>query len=420
MVDVDASLFNQGSLSQMAVSASQIFNTIPPFPLFYDDPSKVGSIENAEFPQVFCSVNCPSTGLPKATDNCLRIIYQGSSVHDRLIENPFTGSAIPSNLINKLPTSSDSSSNIFSNSSSRLYSLYVPPNYRIIFYKEDPSKNTLDNCGPYLEVHPNTVYPNMCEQEVGLTNGSTFFDYKPYTILGNHFDCKLAACRCSVKQNCPAYYNDDVTIDCPGVDHRTPYFIVIEVDPFSNIIKEMCLFGRYVTIGNNGINNIWRAQSQGCDNFMTNYCNRSDLNAEDEEFCACFVQQKELDHHYGKELDVPVMCFGVSKSGNVLKNCPFNRKAYKTQAMLSSACSFAECSSIVNKSPKLQENTPTPGNIECAGSLVQFPAKVTPTPSAQPKSVTHTVKTIPFWVWIMFGISGLLIIGFLISLSFVV
>lgn len=421
---------DDGLLAEMTALAGQIGSPLPPFPVFNSSGQcggGGGSTTGSAFPLYFFPSDCSSSSIPTYQNNCLRVINDFDGTFD-----PYHGPPLDPTVVNVLPGGTDekgsAANNIFPNNDERLYSWYCPPQYEIIFFKLNPMTNTREvaTAGGYLRSGPNFLQVDACLSDVRLSDNSQFFKYGSGSPAVP--SCLQAYCACGTGATYPAgpsYCQVAAgAVACPGVTHNAPYFIVIHRQDFSDIIREMCVDNRQVDIGpdtpQNSLNKVWKPQAGGCDTFITNLCNISDVdNSPYKEMCACYTQQQALNNQYGASLNVPVCCFGQDPSGDIKKSCAFDEKAYKTGAMLRNCCSFAECQTIVNESQPMQAQASPPGEINCQGSFVQFPAvPVTPT-GPLPTIIITDSSNIPFYVWLIFGLSILLLILFVIVLSFV-
>jgi len=379
---------NSTFLAQMAALANQIQNPIPPTPLFFNN-SQCNQTASM-LPQNYVTVSCPATGVPTFENNCMRIItdYTGNF-------NPLSGPPLDPSQINVLPRISgicgspsvNYSSNVFPDETDVLFSWYCPPQMYMVFYVEDPTAMTLDNAaaGGYLLVPPNTIQPDAFLSQIKLSNGNPF-------ICGTGGKTNLA-----------------------------PYFIIVQIMDFGQMLVNMCAYNNQYSIGpdltNNSLNRVWIGQTVGCDQYITSLCATSDLSDSPyAQLCACFTQQQQLNSIYGASLNVPVCCFappGVS----IEHTCSYNTEAYKTRQMQASCCSFAQCQTIWNNTPKLQVQTTPLGEIFCAGQFVVFPTVNIPLPNVIPTVIINTESEIPSYIWIVLGVSiGLLLLWMLMVL----
>lgn len=426
MSALDPSICNASFGAILAGWASNVVNPLEPYPgLFGATDCGRGSDGSGD-------VNFPDTNKPidcQASANCLRVITDFNSEF-----NPLVGEAIPAKFVNTLPseTRGVTSSNIFSKSTDRLYSWFCPPQYIMVFYTADPTKQRREQAaaGGYLLVPPNTVQPNACAAMQPLTNGGTFFTYSGSE---NPAQCVAAWCGCGrsstpqVDDFCksPIPYRT-----CPALQHNAPWFVVVKRLEFTQMLRSMCVDNAQFYLGGieNSMNRIWSPQSPACDLFITNQCHsRNPADAKLGELCACFAQQQALDQTYGKALQVSVCCFGQDPTNDVAKACFFNSKAYKTSNMLKHCCSFAQCQQIITETPAgetMKAMTPTPGKIKCAGDFVVFPPVATPTPTVTvapslPYIVKTTTSVIPSYVWILLGLGVGFLFLFILLLAFV-
>jgi hypothetical protein len=353
--------------------ASQVDNPIPPYPLFYTNANCAGGQTGANFPAYFLPSNCQdSVAIPTSQDNCLRVIsaedYDDGN-HVLLPEQ-----------VNYLPGSDAPHSNIFPDSFNRLFSWYVPPNMRMVFFAKNPSKFLPKNI-VQITFGPNYLQSDSCHANLRLSDSSTPF-FAPFP---------------------PNECTDPLGFDFA---HTTPWFIVIQDESYQSMIFDMCTSNRDILLGTNSLREVWHPRSNGCDLFMSSLCAVSSDPALTET-CSCFAQQRALDAKY-PGLNVGACCFGVDPSGDITKACAFNPNAYKTQALQDNCCSFAECQSIVSH---LTPET----NIHCNGNLVDFPV-VIPSASATPVVITTTTTDIPSYVWVLVGLGvGIVVLCLLVA-----
>ena len=140
---------------------------------------------------------------------------------------------------------------------------------------------------------------------------------------------------------------------------------------------------------------------------------------DEQDICACFIQQRTLDETYGEGLEVPVLCFGSDAKKRVEKNCVFNQKAYKTFDMQQSSCSYAECLQMASALPGT-------GTIQCQGSTIapKLPdvapvVSVSVSPTDDDDYTESTVISIPSWIWYLFATFIICLLAFLVILNFV-
>lgn len=428
MSELDPTPCNEGVLADLTALASQIDNPIAPYPVFYSSGQCGGALTGASFPQYFFPVNCQNayadgSAVPTANDNCLRIITDPAF-------DPLSGGTIDPTLVNVLPGGTDEKgtpkSNIFNNlDNTRLFSWYVPPQFRMVFYSQNPMLVGRGNAGPYLIQDPGTLQVNACLSQLALSDGTSFFQYNGPS------NCLLASCACNLGgETIPqgTFCNQSATAPIcvePNAQnqHRAPYFVIIQLEEYPNIIREMCVNNRPVSLGTdlNSLNTVWKPQAAGCDNFVTSLCQISNVTeSEFQNTCRCFTQQTELNNIYGSSLDVPVCCFGFDEDDptDISKSCAFDMSAYKTNNMLQNCCSFAECQQIVEKSNGMRVRASPPGEILCQGNFVNFPTTVTPTVPI-PSAFVDEKREIPFYSWIVLAVGVVLLFVFVLSLAFV-
>lgn len=358
---------NNGALASLAALASTVNNITSPFPLFYTSSKCGGGVNGASFPQYFLPINCTNDIIPPASANCLRVISPEQFNDGKSILSPTQ--------INYLPTSTQHS-NMFSDTSSRLYSWYVPPNYTLIFYQFDPSKS-IPNTIPRLEQRGDYLQVDACLGVPYLNDGVTpFWDPVP----GSDY-CQLGG--------------------SPFFQHTAPFVVVIENQSFNSLILSMCLDNQMVQFGTNSLNNVWYPQSPGCDSFITNYCSTPN----DNEICQCFKQQQQLEKLY-PNINISVCSFGSMVSGSMETSCAFNTKAYKTEAMLKNCVSFAQCMSNTDNAL-----------IQCMGEFVTLPKNANVQPTVTPAQYEYEDE-IPFFGYIMLILAGCLLLFCLAILAF--
>ncbi len=379
---------NQGALADVAALATTVENPISPYVLMYSSSNCGGFLTGSSFPQYFLPITCdPTIVIPSPSANCLRVITRAQyGTGDHLLDP---------HEINYLPSISSTASNIFSDPLARLFSYYIPPQYSIIFFKENPC-NHIPNTIAQLEQSSNFLEVDACHGNPILSNGESFWINNNTTPIPPNVG----------PTNC------DISIAPLNFTHNAPYFVILEEENFTSIIINMCTSKQDVIIGNSSLNDVWFPQSPGCDSFVSNLCSLSNIEStEFVETCACFTQQASLNRQY-PNLNVSVCSFGTSSIGDINKSCAFNTKSYKTATMLSNCASFAQCEqSIVNPNHVAT-------NITCQGNFVDFPivpnVVITVTPAIISESTSISIVT-----WIMLVIAVLFLLCFLINLSFV-
>lgn len=407
---------DEGVLADLTALSNQVNSPIPPFPVFFSTGSCGGGggvAIGSNFPLFYFPVNCPATGVPTPSDNCLRVIDNSdghiSADYDQ---------TIPANQVNVLPDPSDNENNIFTDPNERLYSWYVPHGYRMVFFHDDIRQVTIKSAyatQDYLEVSPNQVVADACLQFQALVSGKTFFTYGIYNP-GTDTDvpCPLSVCACGGPEPVPCPTGPPVKpVACPGVSHYARYFLVLKERDFSDLLLDICMKNRRVTYGDdptNSLNLVWKPQSPACDSYITSLCQQTQYASTD--MCACFVQQQALNVQYGPTLQVPVCCFGQS-------SCYNNLNAYKTADMLQNCCDFAQCETLVENNPSMQVKASPAGVIECVGKFVQFPIPPVTPVAPQTTVFFDSSDSIPFYTWIVFAIAIVLLVVFIFVLLFV-
>lgn len=149
-------------------------------------------------------------------------------------------------------------------------------------------------------------------------------------------------------------------------------------------------------------------QSERCDKFMTSYCN--DSGHKNEDICSCFKEQEELQvKSQTSGINFPVTCFG--------QKCVSNQ-TYKTLQMIQNPCNLTFCQQIINQSHEANQFLSTTNHtIFCGGSYyTEIGTPILPTQSNSDSQVQvlyqydilTTPTDIPWYVFVMFGVSGIL------------
>jgi hypothetical protein len=379
---------NQGALADVAALATTVQNPVSPYVLMYSSSNCGGALTGSSFPQYFLPITCdPTIVIPSPSANCLRVITRAQYGTGETLLDPHT--------INYLPSRISTSSNIFSDPLARLFSYYIPPQYSIIFFKDNPS-NHIPKTIAQLEQSSNFLEVDACHGNPILSNGESFWINNDDTPVPPNIG----------PTNC------DIKVAPLNFTHNAPFFVIIEEENFTSVIIDMCTSNRDVIIGASSLNDVWFPQSPGCDSYISNLCSLSNIeNTEFAETCACFTQQAALNRQY-PNLNVSVCSFGTSSIGDINKSCAFNTKSYKTATMLSNCASFAQCEqSIVNPNHVAT-------NVTCQGNFVDFPIIPLVTITVTPAIISESTS-IPIVTWIMLVIAILFLLCFLINLSFV-
>ncbi len=396
-------------LGKVAVSAQQTANPIPPVPLFFSSAACNAGLNGVLFPDPEKSVACPSDPslVVGPEDNCLRVLSGPESKTKILTKQD----------VNVL---SGPESNVFSDPDDRLFSFYVPPDYEVYFFKEDPRGHSVESLqsSTTLKVSGDTVQVNACRSELCLPNGETFFAANEAVKLAAIANSATSIITGTTRSRFTTSlffrsepYDEQACSDASRFYvHRTPFFVVIRLQEFKRTILDMCLRNRVVHIGTARLNDVWQPQSPGCDAFVTAFCSGSPQ----DEVCACFTQQKALDATFGDSAKVPVCCFGTDPDGVQGRSCAFNDQAYKTKDMIDNCCTVAQCS---QKSQVLQASNPD-ANVNCiGGDRVVLPEKQTET-TLFIEPVVHETQSVPGWVVIVCIITFVSMIAYAILLVF--
>lgn len=296
--------------------------------------------------------------------------------------------------------------------------LYVPPNFKVIFCPEDPSRKAIGDIANRLEYGPGTLLTNTCCQQITWgTPKKTFLQSAAFDKPKPGFsDQPLEAVPADpiISNQCCKKALSALT-----VIHQAPYLVVVRLQSLHDLLVGACTKGKQVSFGPYNINGVWSPQSAGCDGLITATCAKPTLlmSELEQDICACFIQQEVLNQKYPK-LQVPVTCFGTDPK-DMSKNCAYNRRSYQTFEMQQNSCSFAQCQQLIN-----QQGSGT-GNVQCAGTFTQFKlpdeesiTDVSVTPADDEAIITYSTF-IPKWLWVMFASSITMLMTFLVSLTFV-
>lgn len=416
---------NETLLAGMAASAQQIDTPIAPFPRFFSN-STCGGGSGSSFPSFFLPVSCPEDPdvLPDPITNCLRII----SVVGKDIDSVY----VKPNQVNELKHiiataaepkyASAGSSNIFPGDFDKLYSFYIPPQYKAVFFSSKigvEGKSVGDifkDANTYSQVFGgNHLEVDTCRTKLMLINSSKFTEPIPFiSDILNTTEQKFPTSDMCLNN---AVASDKTRRSGDQLNTTAPYFILLQTEEFNDMIIDMCVSGRDVVVGTNSLSRVWYPQSSGCDKFMTNLCQISSIEeTKYKETCSCYQQKIELDQQFGEDLKVPVCCFGKDPSGDIDLSCAFNSKSYKTKEMLTSCCSFAQCEKAVVQGN--MGNTTDESGVLCQGTFVEFPKINTTDIPKEPVDTIVVDSDIPVWVWGFFGAGTILLLLFVIALSF--
>lgn len=371
-MDLSPAVCIKRAIAQLAAQAQRVDSVIPPYPVFF----KLANCLGDTFPDETASIDCTKPGQ-------LKIVPWSPDLLDTVLTN---------NQITFLNT--------------EVYlSWYIPPNYVVYFCAANPTGKTLRalitqdvvlvHNGNHLEVD---ACLSDLKYSTNVTNPNGYVVKFPITVHDDDIPTGIIA---------PRYPELCADVTKYKGYNGCPYLVVVEVEPFNNVIMDMCLRNRQVSIGTHILNNVWKPQTEECDNFVSTHCRTS----KDDDVCACFRQQSKLDVKYGKELGVSACCFGNDDSGEIDKACAFNKDAYKTKEMLNNCCSLVVCK--------------TKDNDDCDPDFTQLPntkkAPGKPTVPVSPiiTSLVTYKKVIPRWVWLLFIIDIVVLLLFVFGLAFV-
>lgn len=264
-------------------------------------------------------------------------------------------------------------------SDNKLYldQFYVPPNYKVHFYKTNPIENQTI-ASPDLTIEPNTTVNNT--NSLILSSGERLINV-----------------------------NGDVKT------MNAPFVIVQKLESLFDMVFNTCTKNQQYFVGpSQSLSDVYIGGQTTCDRFMNSYCS-SNAHA-NEDVCTCFQRQKLLDFQYGKDANISVQCFD--------KACLESNTAYKNNDMrLADNCSLSICQKVIDNSKVL--NNVNNDNIVCAKdnqatTLPPIPKK-TNTSNEQsnandqynnassnvpPRSTTRTTdREYPFYAWLFLGLT---------------
>jgi hypothetical protein len=268
-----------------------------------------------------------------------------------------------------------------------LKSWYVPPNFRLVFFRLNPVDTAPVAAGPYLVSNPGTLVTDAFSQQLTLTDGKTLF----------------------VSKNSGGKYVVNA-----------PYMAVIQLQSFEDLLLDICVNNQQVYLSNfsNSLNTVWVPQTKGCDDLVTAVCKAKNSSADLSAvitsrfgaLCNCFDQQDALNRVYTEKANVSSCCFGhlvTQPPGDFENACAFSSDAYKTLALTKSCCTIPVCQSI-------QENfVVVPGQKppSCSVGKVVLPgSNSTDNTGFQLNGLskaptTNVIFVTPVWIYVMLGLS---------------
>ena len=413
----DSSVLNpilcQKTLETMALAAQQTSSPVSPHPLFFSSGACNAGSNGFVFPDVNSRISCPSdpTIIPTVEENCLRIV-KGRDARTRVL------STADVNFLRNIQRNVNES-NIFANKDDMLFSFYVPPDYLVYFFENDPRGRSLEDqeTDQVLIVSGNHVQVNACRSELTLPNGKRFFEANAAVKSAVQTNIATASILgVSLNRFATSLLNREEPYDeqaCSSAAtfyvHRTPYVVVVEQRDFGSTLLDMCIQGRSVDVGTTSLNAVWRPQLPACDALVSTFC----ATTPGDDACACFGQQAELNRTFGRERKVPVCCFGSDPSGNQDLACAFNARAYKTREMLDNCCTLAQCKREARVLGALDPSA----SLSCVGDSNTFPTKEAKT-TVFVEPFFDKITSIPAWVLAITVVTGVMILFYLILLVF--
>lgn len=380
----------------MAAFAQIIDSPIEPSPMFFNQNS------------------CQGSSFPAKDGSSLPLAVIDEDVYQEIVQS---GQPLPASVVNQLKSVKAGSTSFGDKTFGTILGFYVPPNYRIIFFTEDPSTKPPGKIVDPLEFRPGTLITNTCCSQLEWGQAKLNFLMKPVPPIlpggpPTQQPLKPEDC-CADNFKSDAFY------------HSAPFLVVIRRESIDEMVVDACSYQRQISVGPYSLNQVWKPQTRGCDQFMSAMCAQP-ITADLADTCACFIQQGNLDDTYGPDVKMPVVCFGsdADKPGDKSKNCAFNSKSYKTYDMVQNSCSFAECQQLINVDHPAFAST---GQIQCDGSFAQsklpqaFVAVSVSTPEDDGGDTTlrKLVSHVPEWIWGFFGTGISLLLAFFVCLTFV-
>lgn len=421
-------------LAQMAAGANNTTSPIPLRPIFMASFA-CGTLKPAGFPHAgqtlpdySDNVTFPNVTVPRycpagtntyadATDvtgpklvNCLRVLDFDP------LDNTHKTAKLTPNQVNVLAQAYDASATklpyntlwldqngapLNSSFDRTLKSWYMPPNYKAIFFRQNPVNVAPESAGPYYVASPGSLVTDAFTQQVMLSDGVTPF-------IGS--------------ANNQAIMN-------------APYMVVIELESFDSVLIDMCVNNAQTYLGGvqNSLNTVWVPQTNSCDSLLTAICTsnqasdvvKTKIAGRYGTLCGCFDQQQKLDQKFGADRNVSSLCFGhlvTSPTNDFEHACSFDEDAYKTKEMQNQACTIGVCQDLQQNfivAPGQKPPSCTAGKVVLPGSNSLDNVGLnnnSNSGSNTPKPVEEW--TIPIWCHIMAGITGALLMACLISLLY--
>jgi len=335
---------NEGALAESAAAVQQVLNPEMWMPGIWDRTQCGGPGAPRAFPE-----RHKPAGVNDA--NALRVV----------LNNPLSdNSLVPANKVNNV---TDMLPNTIDPSKRRLpLSIFVPPHMTFIFFTMNPSTVHPNHANQrYVVMGGGTLVTDSCRQDIQLGGGVRF--------IGGSGGCPISS-------------NSN-----PASEGRTigaPFLVVVQNREFSEVAMDMCIRGRTYRLGFSDSNRVWQPRESACDELMNTLC-QSGTMPKSARACDCMRQQRQLNAKYGKDISVPVCCFGKDEETNdPNRACSFNPDAYKTADMLRQCCTFAQCQQLFNGNKQLQVQSG--GTISCDGGQAKLPPSTT-------RSITRALQS---------------------------
>lgn len=432
-VSTDPTPCNNGVFREIAALAESTDSPVEPYPVFFNMPQCGAGSGTATSltPSSDYVVTFPMYDDIAGSTGALRVIDfdpLGDAHRDKLL------TADQVNVIGRASEGGTTTLSTLSPPNLRNFmSWFIPPGYKAIFFRKDPTKTIPEN-NAHLIQDEGSVMVDSCVQDIRLSDGENLFSHG----IGGPGETPLSdACWAfRTHGDSPNEYFDTPT-EAQGdtiflnkkLASSARYLVIVKKSTFSRLILDMCVGDgtaggiKEVSIGNTDIllNRTWKPQFSGCDNVLGSVCAVSGVStdARYKDMCGCYIQKKAIDKIYGVKRNVSVCCFGFDADGDPKKACgsSANNTSYKSAEHLKHCCTFAQCQKVVNKSG--DHFSGGDGNVNCKGTFVSIPKQSKPSTSGTPEvSETDTTNktSIPIWVWIVAGITALFVIAFVMTL----